>query len=114
MAIPANVFALLPPLTVSVLSLKDALNRLVTITEVDEAESSSAAVTVADPDATGASFSAVTLWLNTTVALLYAVEPPRVETSNVAFVVTVVGLSIRIAVSDGAAPLKLAAGKKRR
>ena len=114
MAMPANVFALLPPLTVSALSLKDALNRLVTVTEVDEAESSFTAVTVADPDATGASFTAVTLWLSTTVKLLYAVVVPRVDTFSVLPVVTVALLSISTTVRSGAAPLKFATGRNRR
>ena len=113
-AMPASVFALLPPVTASALSPKLPPNRLDTVEPTDERSSSRIADSVADPDATGASFTAVTLWPSTTVPLLYAVVPPRVETSTVAFVVTVVGLSISTAVRLGADPLKFEAGTKRR
>ena len=111
---PAKVLAVVPPATVSAVSLKLAMNRLLTLEPLGDALSSSMAASVLLPDATGASFTAVTLWLSVTVALLYAVEPPRVETSNIAFVLTVVGLSISTTVRSGAEPLKFATGRNRR
>jgi len=72
------------------------------------------AASVLLPDATGASFTAVTLWLSVTVALLYAVVVPRVDTFTVLPVVTVALLSISTTVRSGAEPLKFATGKNRR
>ena len=63
----------------------------------------------------GASFTALTVVLNTTVPLEIAVVPPLVETSTVAAVVRVVVLeSIKRTVSVGAEPFQFAAGTKRR
>ena len=107
-AMPASEFADDPPDTVSVVSLKFALNRLLTVLTVTApvAVSSASAAKVALPLATGASFTEVTLWLNVTAAALYAVVPPLVETSTVAAVVTVVLESMSSAVIVGAGPLK--------
>ena len=107
-AMPARLFALDPPDTVSVVSLKFALNKVDTVLTVTEpvAVSSVSAAKVALPLATGASFTAVILWLNTTVPELNAVVPPLVATFTVAAVVTVVLESISSAVIVGAGPLK--------
>ena len=71
-AMPARLFALDPPDTASAESLKFALNRLLTVLTVTEPEavSSASAASVALPLAIGASFTAVTLWLNVTAAVL--------------------------------------------
>ena len=114
MAIPAKVLALLPPLTVSALSLKLALNRPLTSVLVGVPGSSRSAAKVELPEATGASFTAVTLWLSVTVALLYPVVVPRVDTFTVLPVVTVALLSISTTVRSGAEPLKFATGRNRR
>ena len=111
---PAKVLAVVPPATVSVESPKLAVNRLLTVEPVGDALSSSMAASVLLPDATGASFTAVTLWLSTTVKLLYAVVVPRVDTFSVLPVVTVALLSISTTVRSGAAPLKFATGRNRR
>ena len=107
-AMPARLFALEPPDTVSVVSLKFALNRLLTVLTVTdpEAVSSASEARVALPVAIGASFTAVTLWESTTVPALNAVVPPLVDTSTVAAVVTVAVESINSAVIVGAGPLK--------
>ena len=107
-AMPARLFALEPPDTVSVVSLKFAENRLLTVLTVTEpvAVSSASAARVALPVATGASFTEVTLWLNVTAPALNAVVPPLVATFTVAAVVTVVLESISSAVIVGAGPLK--------
>ena len=69
---PARLFALDPPVTVSVVSLKFALNNVDTVLTVTEpvAVSSASAARVALPVATGASFTEVTLWERVTAALL--------------------------------------------
>ena len=115
-ATPASEFALEPPDTVSAVSLKFALNSVDTVLTVTEpvAVSSAFEASVALPLATGASFTEVTLWESTTVAVLNAVVPPLVATFSVAAVVTVVLESISSAVIAGAGPLKLLAGRKRR
>ena len=107
-AMPARLFALDPPDTVSVVSLKFAENRLLTVLTVTEAVavSSASAARVALPVAIGASFTEVTLWLNVTVAALYAVVPPLVAAFTVAAVVTVALESMSSAVIVGAGPLK--------
>ena len=71
-AMPARLFALDPPATVSVVSLKFAENRVLTVLTVTEpvAVSSASEARVALPDAIGASFTAVTLWESVTAALL--------------------------------------------
>ena len=111
-ATPASVFALEPPATASVASLKFEVKRLETVAVVTEPAlvSSRSALSVALPDATGASFTAVTLWPRATVAELNAVVPPLVDTSTVAALVTVVLESINLTVRLGAGPLKFAAG----
>ena len=115
-AMPARLFALDPPDTVSVVSLKFAENSVDTVLTVTEPEavSSASAAKVALPVAIGASFTEVTLWLNVTVAALYAVVPPLVATFTVAAVVTVVLESISSAVIVGAGPLKFDAAMNRR
>ena len=62
-AMPARLFALEPPDTVSAVSAKFALNKVDTVLTVTEPEavSSASATKVALPDAIGASFTAVTL-----------------------------------------------------
>ena len=107
-AIPASEFALDPPDTASVVSLKFALNKVDTVLTVTEpvAVSSVSAAKVALPVAVGASLTAVTLWLNVTVPVLNAVVPPLVATFTVAAVVTVVLESMSSAVIVGAGPLK--------
>ena len=62
---------------------------------------------------TGASFTALTLWLITTVPLLKALVPPRLLASISVAVVTVALLSISTTSRVGAAPLKSWAGTKR-
>ena len=71
-AMPARLFALDPPDTVSVVSLKFAENRVLTVLTVTEpvAVSSASAARVALPVAIGASFTEVTLWERVTAALL--------------------------------------------
>ena len=71
-AMPARLFALDPPDTVSVVSLKFAENSVDTVLTVTEpvAVSSASAARVALPVATGASLTAVTLWERVTAALL--------------------------------------------
>ena len=59
---------------------------------------------------TGASLTAVTLWLSTTLSALYAVVPPAELTSSVAPAVTVADESISVTVKEGAAPFQLLAG----
>ena len=107
-AMPARLFALDPPATVSVVSLKFAENRVLTVLTVTEpvAVSSASAARVALPVAIGASFTEVTLWESVTAAVLKAVVPPLVETSTVAAVVTVALESMSSAVIVGAGPLK--------
>ena len=115
-AMPARLFALDPPDTVSAVSAKFALNKVDTVLTVTEpvAVSSVSVAKVALPLATGASFTAVILWLNTTVPELNAVVPPLVATFTVAAVVTVVLESMSSAVIVGAGPLKFDACRKRR
>ena len=115
-AMPARLFALDPPDTVSAVSAKLALNKVDTVLTVTEpvAVSSVSAAKVALPVAVGASLTAVTLWLNVTVPVLNAVVPPLVATFTVAAVVTVVLESINSAVIVGAGPLKFDACRKRR
>ena len=115
-AMPASVFALDPPVTVSVASLKFAENRVLTVLTDTEpvAVSSASAASVALPLATGASFTAVTLWLTTTPVELYGVVPPELIKLAVAPVVTVVLESMSLVVSVGAAPFQLDAGANRR
>ena len=115
-AIPASEFALEPPVTESVASLKFALNRLLTVLTVNEpaAVSSLSAAKVALPLATGASFTAVTLWERVTAPVLNAVVPPLVATFTVAPLVTAVLESINSALIVGAGPLKFDAAAKRR
>ena len=113
-AMPARLLALEPPVTVSVVSLKLALNRLLTVLAVGVAASSISAARVALPVATGASFTAVTLWESVTVPVLNAVVPPLVLTSTVAAVVTVAVESMSSAVIVGTGPLKFDAATKRR
>ena len=55
---------------------------------------------------TGASFTALTLWLITTVPVLKAVVPPRLLASITAAVVTLELLSISTTSRLGALPLK--------
>ena len=107
-AMPARLFALEPPDTVSAVSAKFALNKVDTVLTVTEpvAVSSVSAAKVALPVAVGASLTAVTLWLNVTVPVLNAVVPPLVATFTVAAVVTVALESISSAVIVGAGPLK--------
>ena len=107
-AMPARLFALDPPDTVSAVSAKFALNKVDTVLTVTEpvAVSSVSAAKVALPVAVGASLTAVTLWLNVTVPVLNAVVPPLVATFTVAAVVTVVLESMSSAVIVGAGPLK--------
>ena len=112
-AIPARLLALDPPDTVSAVSLKLALKRVETVLAVGVATSSASALSVALPEAIGASFTEVTLWLSVTVAALNAVVPPLVATFTVAAVVTAVLESISSAVIVGAGPLKFVAGEKR-
>ena len=114
-AIPARLLALDPPDTVSAVSLKFALNRVLTVLTVTEpvAVSSASDARVALPVAIGASFTAVTLWESVTVPVLKAVVPPLVATFTVAAVVTAALESISSAVIVGAAPLKFDAGWKR-
>ena len=114
MAIPAKVLAEDPPETVSVLSLKLPLNKLLTVAPEGLAVSSFTATNVALPEATGASLTAVIDVPKDTVAAEIAVVPPFEETfTPVAPDVTVVLESINLTVNDGAVPFQLAAGKKR-
>ena len=115
-AMPARLFALDPPDTVSAVSAKLALNKVDTVLTVTEpvAVSSASAAKVALPVAIGASFTEVTLWLNVTVPELNAVVPPLVATFTVAAVVTVALESISSAVIVGAGPLKFDAAMNRR
>jgi hypothetical protein len=69
-ATPARVLAEDPPVTVSVVSLKFPPNKSLTVEVVGLATSSASVASVALPLATGASFTAVTLWLSTTLAEL--------------------------------------------
>ena len=112
-AMPARLFALDPPATVSAVSLKFALKRVDTVLAVGVATSSASELSVALPLAIGASFTEVTLWESVTVAALNAVVPPLVATFTVAAVVTAVLESINSAVIVGAGPLKFVAGEKR-
>ena len=116
-AMPANEFADDPPDTVSAVSLKLALNSVLTVLTVTEpdAVSSGSAPNVVLPVATGASFTAVTLWESVTVPVLYEVEPPLFAplTFTVAPLVTALLESISSAVIVGAGPLKLVAATKR-
>ena len=107
-AMPARLFALDPPDTVSVVSLKFAENSVLTVLTVTEpkAVSSASAAKVALPLATGASFTEVTLCESVTVPELNAVVPPLVATFTVAAVVTVALESISSAVIVGVGPLK--------
>ena len=113
---PARLFALDPPDTVSAVSAKFALNKVDTVLTVTEpvAVSSVSAAKVALPVAVGASLTAVTLWLNVTVPVLNAVVPPLVATFTVAPLVTVALESISSAVIVGAAPFQFVAAAKRR
>ena len=115
MAIPANVLAEDPPATASVESLKLPVKRLVTVAPEGFVLSSLIATRVADPVATGASLTAVTLWLSTTVAAEYWVVPPMVVMFvPVAKFTAPELLSISKAVIVGAGPLKFATGRNRR
>jgi hypothetical protein len=70
-ATPASVFALEPPLTESVVSLKLPENSVLTVAPGAESPTSSLTdASVAVPEATGASFAAVMLVPSTTVAAL--------------------------------------------
>jgi len=112
-AIPARLFALDPPDTVSAESLKLALKRVETVLAVGVATSSASELSVALPLAIGASFTEVTLWESVTVPALNAVVPPLVVTFTVAPVVTAVALeSINSTEIVGAGPLKFVAGTK--
>ena len=113
MAIPAKVLALLPPLTVSALSLKQALNRPLTSVLVGVPGSSRSAAKVELPEATGASFTTVTVMPISDAVALNALEPPRAEASIVEPVVTVAEESINATVSLPGEPLKFAAGRNR-
>ena len=112
-AMPARLFADDPPNTASAVSLKFALNSVDTVL-VPGLPSSRSAASVVLPTATGASFTAVTLWFNVTVPELNAVVPPLVAAFTVAPVVTVVLESMSSALSVGAGPLKFDAAAKRR
>ena len=108
-ATPASEFAEDPPETTSAVSLKFALNSVDTALTVSEpvAVSSTSVPRLVLPLATGASFTADTLWESVTVAALNAVVPPLVLTFTVAAVVTAPPLeSISSAVIVGAGPLK--------
>ena len=76
MAIPANVFAVDPPTIWSVASEKLPPNRALTVAPAGDVASSSTATNVALPEATGASFTAVTVMLALAVEVLNAVFPP--------------------------------------
>ena len=73
---PAKVLALEPPLTWSVASEKLPLNSEVTVAPAGVAASSLIAASVALPDATGASFTAVMVSESATVADEICVVPP--------------------------------------
>ena len=82
-ATPASVFALDPPVTASVLSLKLLVNKELTVAPEIEPlrESSVTAANVALPVATGASFTGVTVRLMVSVATEYDVVPPRLTSA---------------------------------
>src|SRR3954464_14241846 len=73
---PANVLALEPPDTVSVVSEKLALNSDVTLAPVGAAVSSLTAANVALPDAVGASFTSVMVSPSPPFAAEICVVPP--------------------------------------
>ena len=105
-ATPASVFAVDPPVTVSVVSLKFEPNNAeirapagVVSSEIDV----NVAVSVL---ATGASFNDVTVWLSTTLAELYGVVKPVAATLIVAAVLTVVEESMSVTVKVGADPFQ--------
>ena len=110
-ATPASVLAEEPPDTASLASLKLVAlpNRVETEVAVGLASSRSVP-SVALLLATGASFTAVTLWLSTTLAELKAVVPPGLLTFTEAPLVTLVEESISLTVSVGAAPFQFDAG----
>ena len=68
---------------------------------------------VADPLATGASLTAVTKWVKVTGSAEIVVDPPLLDTSTCALVVTLLGVSNRRTTKTGACPLKLVDGKNR-
>src|SRR3954463_2687342 len=111
---PAKVFALEPPLTVSVESLKLPLNRLDTVAPLGLAVSSFTAASVAVPLATGASFTALIVSDSATVALEICVVPPVAPVRLIVEPLVIARpLSIRFALNAVAGPLKFAAGTKR-
>ena len=108
------MFALEPSVTVSVVSLKFDPNSVDTVEAVGLTASSRSVVSVALPLDTGASFTALTLWLSTTLDALYAVAPPFTDTlTPVAPSVTVALESISLARSVGALPFQSDAGTNR-
>ena len=74
--------------------------------------SSAIVIVLSVPD--GTSFTALTLWLSTTLVWLYAVVPPVLLTFTVPPLVTVAELSISVTVSVGALPFQFDAGTNRR
>ena len=112
-ATPAKVFADEPPLTPSVASEKVEPNNAETVDPEGDAVSSTTAVNVAAPEATGASFTAVTELDSTTVPDEYPDVPPLLDTFTVAASVTATELSISRVVRLGGVPFQLLDGKNR-
>ena len=113
-ATPARVFALEPPVTLSVESLKFRLKRTATLDPDGFVASSRIAGSAADPVATGASLTAVIEWERTTVASEYCDEPPVVPRfTPVAKLTEPLLVSISATLSVGAGPLKFVDGRNR-
>src|SRR5207244_8003704 len=109
-AIPANVLADEPPVTWSAASEKLPLNSEFTVAPAGDAVSSLIAASVALPDATGASFTAVTVTSITSVALENVVVPPLLDVSTLVPALPLLWSQPRIVSADVAVPFQLAAG----
>src|SRR5689334_16656642 len=109
---PANVLADEPPTTWSVESEKLPLNSELTVAPDGDAVSSLIAASVALPDATGASFTAVTVTSITSVALENAVVPPLLEVSTLLPALPPVWSQPRMVSAEVDVPFQLAVGAK--
>src|ERR1044071_7778165 len=109
---PANVLADDPPLTWSVASERLPLNSELTVAPAGDAASSLIAASVALPDATGASFTAVTVTSTTSVAAENAVVPPLLEVSTLVPAVPLVWSQTRMVSAEVEGPFQLAVGAK--